>query len=62
MLKIVLTVDGDTSDPQGLKEALAMELERFGPVRVLDVKRIEAERMRIRDAGDRMAAGGNDHG
>lgn len=50
MLKIVLMVDGDTADPQGLKEALAMELERYGRVRVVEVTRIEAEQIRIGEA------------
>ncbi len=47
MLKIVLMVDGDTSDPQGLKEAIAMELERYGRVRVVEVKRVEPEQIRM---------------
>lgn len=51
MLRIVITVDGETEDPLGVKEQLAMDLERFGNVHVVDVRRIEPEQMRIGEDG-----------
>ena len=47
MLRIVIEVTGGSDDPLGVKEWLAMELERFGDVRVVEVRRIEPEQMKI---------------
>lgn len=47
MLRIVIEIRGGDDDPQGVKEKLAMDLERFGDVRVVEVKRVEAEQMRM---------------
>ena len=42
MMIITITVDRPETDPQGIKEALAMYCERFGRgVRVTDVKEVE---------------------
>lgn len=34
-------------DPQGIKEKLAMDLERFGDVRVVEVREVKAEQLRM---------------
>lgn len=44
MLRIVVEIDGD-AEPQGAKELLAMELERFGGVRVVDIQKIGQNQM-----------------
>lgn len=49
MLRIVIEVTGEVDDAQGVKEALAMELERFSDVRVVDVHQIEPEQMKIKE-------------
>lgn len=38
MLRIVIDVDAPAESAQGVKETLAMELERFGDTRVVSVK------------------------
>ena len=47
MLRIVINVDAETEDAQGVKEKLAVDLERFGDVRVVEVREIPAEQMRM---------------
>lgn len=47
MLRIVIEVSGEVEDAQGIKEKLAMDLERFGDVRVVEVLRIDAEQMKV---------------
>ena len=47
MLEIVTRVDADPSEAQGIKEALAMWLERYGDARVATVTALEPEQMRI---------------
>lgn len=47
MLWIVIKITDEVDDPQGVKEKLAMDLERFGDVHVVEVKRVEAEQMRM---------------
>lgn len=49
MSRMVLTlaVEDANVNPQGVKEAVAMALERFGPVRVLRVETQDAEQMRM---------------
>lgn len=49
MLRIVIEVTGETVEPQGVKECLAMELERFGDVRVVEVRSIEPEQIRMEE-------------
>ena len=47
MLRIVVEVTGEVDDAQGVKKKLATDLERFGDVRVVEVRRIEPEQMRM---------------
>ena len=47
MLRITIEVRGEVLDAQGVKEKLAMDLERFGDVRVVEVLQIDAEQMRL---------------
>ena len=49
MLRIVVEITGADDDPLGVKEKLAMELERYGNVRVVEVRRIEPEQMKMED-------------
>lgn len=49
MLRIVIEVTGEVDDAQGVKEKLATDLERFGDVRVVEVRRIEPEQMKIKE-------------
>lgn len=41
MLRIVVEMSGMDADAQGLKEKLAMDLERYGDVRVVEVQEID---------------------
>ena len=47
VLRITIEVRGEVLDAQGVKEKLAMDLERFGDVRVVEVLQIDAEQMQI---------------
>lgn len=47
MLRVVIEVRGDITDAQGVKEQLAMELERFGDVRVVEVQAVGVEQIRM---------------
>lgn len=47
MLRIVIEVDSPAYDADGIKEALAMELERYGDTRVVDVREIAPEQLKI---------------
>ena len=47
MLRIVVEITGADDDPQGVKEKLAMELEKYGNVRVPKVERIEPQQIRM---------------
>lgn len=49
MLRIVVEITGADDEPLGVKEKLAMELERYGNVRVAEVTRIEPEQIRIEE-------------
>ena len=40
MLRITIELRGSGEDAQGIKERLAMDLERYGDVRVVDVREI----------------------
>lgn len=41
MLTIVVEVNAAREDAQGIKERIAMDLERYGDVRVVKIERIE---------------------
>ena len=41
MLRIVVEITGEVDDAQGVKEKLATDLERFGDVRVVEVREID---------------------
>ena len=47
MLRIVVKITNEVDDAQGVKEKLAMDLERFGDVRVVEVRGAEPEQMQI---------------
>ena len=47
MLRIVIEVDQPAGDADGVKESLAMELERYGDTRVVDVREIAPEQLKI---------------
>ena len=47
MLRITVEITGEVEDAQGVKEKLAMELERHGNVRVVKVERVEPEQIRL---------------
>lgn len=45
MIRIVIEIRGAVDDAQGIKEKLAMDFERYGDVRVVDVQQIGGEQM-----------------
>ena len=45
MLRVVLLVDAPDGAAQGIKEKLAVDFERFGDVKVVEVKEINAEQI-----------------
>ena len=47
MLRIVVEITGEVDDAQGVKERLAMELERYGNVRIAKVEREEPKQMKM---------------
>lgn len=47
MLRIVVEVDAPNADPQSIKEKLATDFERYGDVRIVEVREIAQEQMRI---------------
>ena len=48
MLRIVIDVRGETLDAQGVKEVLAMDLEKHGDVRVVSVEALpDTKQMRL---------------
>lgn len=49
MLRIVIEITGGDDDPLGVKEKLAMDLEKYGGVRVVEVKLVEAEQIRMEE-------------
>lgn len=42
-----MEVDSPACDSDGIKEALAMEIERYGDTRVVDVREIAPEQLKI---------------
>ncbi len=53
MLRIVVEITGEVEEAQGVKEKLAMELEKHGNVRVVKVERVEPEQMKMEDGNER---------
>lgn len=47
MIRITIEIRGAVDDAQGIKEKLAMDLERYGDVRVVDVQQSGGEQMEI---------------
>lgn len=47
MIRVVVEVDAPTGQAIGIKEALAMWLERYGDARVAAVEEIVPEQMRL---------------
>lgn len=47
MLRIVVEITGEVDDAQGVKERLAMELERYGNVRVVSVTRSGDDQIKL---------------
>jgi len=47
VLKIILEVNAPVGMVPGIKEAIAMDLEKYGDVRVVDVQENAPEQMRI---------------
>ena len=48
MMLITIAIDYPGMDPQGIKEALAMDLEKYGRgVRVVEVKEIEERQVSL---------------
>lgn len=48
MMRVTVEIEGaDDADPQGLKEKLAMDFERYGNVRIAKVERVEPEQMKL---------------
>ena len=51
MLRIVMDVDRPVGQSIGIKEALAMDLERYGDVRVVSVEEITPWRQEVIERG-----------
>lgn len=51
MLTTVLQVDRPAGQAIGVKEAVAMDMEKYGDVRVVSVTETHPEQMRLRGAG-----------
>lgn len=48
MVRVTVEISGaDDADPQGLKEKLATEFEKYGNVRIAKVERVEPEQMKL---------------
>lgn len=47
MLRIVIEITNEVDDAQGVKEKLTTDLERYGDVRVSEIRKIEPEQMKI---------------
>lgn len=47
MLRIVIEITNEVDDAQGVKEKLTTDLERYGDVRVAEIRKIEPEQMKI---------------
>jgi hypothetical protein len=51
VLRIVVEVDRPAGQAIGIKEALAMYLEQFGDARVLEIKEVPVEQMKLEGVG-----------
>ena len=51
MLKITILVDKPAGQAIGIKEAVAMDLEKYGDVQVISVEEIEPEQMKLGGQG-----------
>lgn len=47
MIRVVIEIRGEVDDAQGIKEKLAMDFERYGDVRVVEVQKVGGEQMEI---------------
>ena len=47
MMRITVELRGEVDDAQGIKEKLAMDLERYGDVRVVEVVQVNNGQMRM---------------
>lgn len=52
MLIITVHVDRPAGQAIGIKEAIAMDLEKYGDVEVVAVEEVEEEQLRIGEGGD----------
>ena len=49
VLRIVVEITGEVDDAQGVKERLAMDLEKYGDVRVTEVTRIKPKQLTLQE-------------
>ena len=47
MLKIIITVDATASEAQGIKEDLAMHVEKYGDTRVVSIEEIVPQQTKL---------------
>lgn len=47
MLVITITVDAPSGQAQGIKEDLAMYVEKYGDTRVIDIKEVFPEQIKL---------------
>ena len=52
MVRVTIEIRGEVDDAQGLKEKLAMDFERYGDVRVVEVTEGRDGQMKIGGDGD----------
>lgn len=50
MLKITITVEKPSGQAIGIKEAIAMDLEKYGDVRVVSIEEIASKQMKISES------------
>ena len=47
MVRIVVEITGEVEDAGSIKERLAMDFEKFGDVRIVEVTRIEPKQLKM---------------
>lgn len=47
MIRIVIDISGEVDDTQGVKEKLAMDMEKYGDVRVISVEHVGEDQLRL---------------
>lgn len=47
MLRIVIEITNEVDDAQGVKEKLSTDLERYGDVRIVEVREIMPDQLKI---------------